>query len=406
MFPALALLIASVYPILKLQVEGNVRYSPEAVIQASGLQIGMKATPQDFEAACKRLADTGLFTSANYRYRPAGDGYDVTLVVEESRDVEEIHIELPDIEEARVWAWLEQNEPLVKKEMPSNDHATAYYCRAIERFLAGQGRKETIVSRLKTDPSTGAITATLRPADIPKITAVKFEGARAVPSATLEAELAQVAAGSEYTERAFRELLDFNVRRLYEEQGRLGVSFPRITAAKDASGGLVVTTAVEEGPVYRVGGFDIAGDHLPNDRLKSVVDLKAGDVANWKKVMMNASKIQAALGRDGYLDASCEIEKQLDAARATADLTFIVEKGPQSRFGSLRLDALPEPSATRARALWKLKPGDVLNTDLVDEFERALMRDDQIRFKRISRRYEPQAGSGAVDVVFTFTVLK
>ena len=97
MFPALALLIASVYPILKIQVEGNARYSPEALIQASGLQIGMKATPQDFEAASKRLADTGLFTSANYRYRPAGEGYDVTLVVEESRDVEEIHIELPDL---------------------------------------------------------------------------------------------------------------------------------------------------------------------------------------------------------------------------------------------------------------------------------------------------------------------
>ena len=74
---------------------------------------------------------------------------------------------------------------------------------------------------------------------MPHIAAVKFEGTQALPAAALEAALAKVAAGSEYTESGFRELLDYNVRRLYEEQGLLGVSFPRIAGAKDASGGVV-----------------------------------------------------------------------------------------------------------------------------------------------------------------------
>ncbi|MGE5647279.1 MAG: POTRA domain-containing protein [Acidobacteriota bacterium] len=402
-YPALLLLIASAYPIARIQVEGNVRYTQEAVIQGSGLRVGAQATPEDFEAACKRLADTGLFTSARFRYKPAGEAFDLTLMVEEAQEVEEIRIELPDFDEARVWAWLGENEPLVQKQMPTNEQATAFYCRAVERFLEAQGKKEAVVARMRTDPASGVIATTLRPAVMPHIAAVKFEGTQALPAATLEAALAKAAAGSEYTESGFRELLDYNVRRLYEEQGLLGVSFPRITAAKDASGGVVVTTTVVEGPVYRVGAIEIAGDRLPVERLKSVVELKPGDVAGWKKAALDMARIQGTLGREGYLDASCEIEKHLDPARAVADLTFVVEKGPQAKLGALRLDGLPEPSATRARALWKLKPGDVLNTDLVDQFERALMRDDRIRFERISRRYEPAgAASGAVDVVFTF----
>ncbi|HVX65316.1 MAG TPA: POTRA domain-containing protein, partial [Bryobacteraceae bacterium] len=214
------------FPLLKIQVEGNQRFSAEAVVGASQLKTGAQATTDDFTAACQRLSETGLFSATRYRYKPAeGEGFDLTLIVEEEQDLREARIEIPEIDEAAVWAWLAQNEPLVQKQMPANDAATAYYTRAVERFLAGQGRHDTIAARMRTDPASGAVITVFRPADLPAIASVHFEGAQAVPAVALEKALAQVALGAEYTERGVRELLDYNVRRLYEDQGRLGVQF-------------------------------------------------------------------------------------------------------------------------------------------------------------------------------------
>ncbi len=393
------------YPILTIQVEGNSRFAVEPVIRAAGLQIGTKAAKEDFEAACKRLVDTGLFTTANYRYRPADTkgepGFDLTLVVAENDDLREARIEIPGAEELQVWTWLEQNEPLVTRQMPANDQATAFYLRAIERYMAGQGRHETLTALLRTDPVTAAIVTVFRPTDLARISAVKFEGAQSVPAAALEKALAPAAIGAEFSERGFRELLEYNVRRLYDEQGRLGVRFPRISATKDAAGSLTVTTSIEEGAVFHIASVEIAGDRLPAAYLKSLVDLTPGGIAEWQKVRLNATKIQTAMGHEGYLDASAEIERELDEPRAAVHITFVVEKGLQSKFGALRLDGLDAASAERSRTFWKLAPGAVINTELVDQFERSLMRDDKIRFRRISRRYERRAGD-VVDVIFTF----
>ncbi len=392
------------YPLLKIQVEGNSRFTPEAVIQGSQLKLGQEVTVAEFAAACQRLSGTGLFTATRFRYRPSQDagtsGFELTLIVEEEQDLHAVRIEIPEIDEAAAWSWLAQNEPLVTRQIVPNDAATAYYTAAIERFLAGQGKNTTIVARLRTEP-TGELVTLFRPAELPKIAAVRFEGAKAVPAAALESTIARLAIGTEYTEASFRELLTYNARKLYEDQGRLGVRFPRVRIDKAGTGDVAVTATVDEGPVYHVGNIEIVGDRLPLDHLKQVVDLKAGDVANWQKVTLNAEKIRTALGREGYLDASTSVEPHLDEAHAAAGISLLVEKGPQSRFGALKLDGLDAASATRARAWWKLAPGAVLNTERVDEFEATLMRDKDIRFRRIKRRYEPGA-AGTVDVVFTF----
>ncbi len=394
------------FPIVRIQVEGNSRLAADAIVQASQLKPGQMITVQDVGAACQRLSETGVFSATRYRYRPAqtgGDtGFDVTLIVEEQQDLREARIEIPGIEPAAVWAWLAQNEPLVTPQMPAGDPATSFYMSAIGRYLAAQGRSDPIAAQLNAQQD-GSVVAVFRPRELPRIAAVRFEGARTIPAAALEKALRKIAVGSEYTESTFRELLAFNVRRLFEEQGLLAVQFPRIDTSKDADGGLVVTIAVEEGAVYRVGQIEIVGDRLPMEQLRAAVDVKPGDVASWQKLTAMAEKVKLALGSDGYLDGATELERHLDAARAVADVTVIVQKGTQSRFGALRLEGLDAMSALRARAWWKLEPGAVLNTALIDQFEATLMRDKQIKFAHITRRYERPNVAETVNVVFTFT---
>jgi outer membrane protein assembly factor BamA len=393
------------FSIHEIHVEGNSRFASSDLLRAAGLEPGQGITAEDLQSACTRLADTGLIQSARYRYKPvpgAARAADVTLVVEESQDVQPVRIQIPEIEEERIWAWLAQNDPLIKKEMPSNDQATAYYTRAIERFLAAQGRSDQIVTRYSGGLAGGPLVAVFRPAVLPKIASVRFEGAQAVPAAALEKAIAQTALGQEYTEDSFRDLLKYNVGRLYESRGHLRARFPRIAVAKTAAGDLALTITVEEGSVYHLGAFEVAGQELPPLDLATLIDLKKGDVASWDKVLAVATRLSEALGRYGYLSASSDIERNIDDQNHRVDVTVVLEKRRQSKFGELRLEGLDASAQARARLLWKLAPGAPVNTEYIEDYLRLLMRDGQITFKRVSRRYQSKPGADIVDVVVTF----
>ena len=111
-----------------------------------------------------------------------------------------------------------------------------------------------------------------RPTDVPKIESVRFEGAQAIPAGTLETKLNPVAKGSPFTEYDVKQLLDVNIRPMYEEFGRLNVSFPLIKADGGA-----VTVRVDEGRVYNIGQVRSTGDG-------PAISLAAGQIANWRKV--------------------------------------------------------------------------------------------------------------------------
>lgn len=388
------------FPITNVQVQGNSRFPAEAIARASGLRAGERATPKDFEAACNRLIETGLIASARYQYKPsATNGFDVLLTVAEVDDLYEIRIDIPGVDPARAWTWLAQNEPLVQPRGPTSTAALAFYQKAIERFLSEQGTPKGLTVRLRTDPQTAEVVAVFRPAMLGKVGTVKFEGNSAIATSSLE-DAIKPALGMEYTAEDFREMLDFNVRPLYEEQGRYALEYTRLAMADG-----VVRVTLREGPVFQLGVIDVAGDRLPvpADELAKLVRLPEGDPPNWKKIAQGAASIQSALGRLGYLDANVQLDRRLDQPAAKIDVVLSVEKGQQYAFGDLRLDGLDPQSEARARSLWKLAPGAVLRLDYLDQYARVLMRDDKIRFKRISRKYAARGGtSGVADVTFTF----
>jgi hypothetical protein len=368
----LALAAAQGRTIGSIYVEGNSRLSAAAVIGASGLKPGAEVAPADLDAVCTRLVDSGFFVSANYRYVPVRGqekpAIDVTLVVVEVTDLRPSRVQIPGVEEETVWVWLDRNEPLVKKRLPTTDAAEATYIRAIERFMAERlGRKEKVVTRLVADFRTGAQYTMFRPETLPKVAAVRFEGVRSVSATDLEKALGKVAIGSEFTELEFRDWVNANLVPLYENVGCLRVAFPRVSVEPNASSGLTVTTTVQEGAIYRLDALDVAGDDLPSG-LAKLTDLKAGDVVNWQTVIESSRKMESALRRNGYLDASSQMGRTLDDQKNLARVTVALRKGKQFKMGELRLTGLDPKTEARNRARWPLRPGVPLDVEAVLSF--------------------------------------
>ena len=383
-----------------IHVEGNSRFPAAAVIGVSGLKPGISAAPDDLQAATERLMDTGLFSSTNYRYVPARAQdkpvIDVTLVVFEISDLRPCRIQIPGTDEDSVWNWLRENEPLVQKSIPTNDAAESLYVRAIERFMGERlGRREKVIAKL----AGPAMFYLFRPAILPKVAALRFEGNQSIPAADLVKALGPVAIASEYTELEFVSWVERNLRPLYENIGRLRVGFPHVSIQADPSGGVTVTTTIEEGAVYRIEALHIVSEDLPPAVLK-LMEPTPGDVVNILAVRTCAQKMELALPHYGYQHPNSRIDRTLDDQKHLARIAVTLDKGRQSKMGDLRIVGLDAPSEAHNRARWPVAPGAPLDMDAVQSFRFEIMHGAGAR--RVELRLQPRTNSDVVDVVYTF----
>lgn len=388
------------FPIASIEIRGNGRFSTEAVVRASGLSAGQRATPAEIEAACNRLIATGLILGARYQFKPAPgkQAYAVTLEIQEADDLYDIRIDVPGVEEAAAWKWLEANDGLALSRGPTTAIALDYYKAAIERFLGENGRAAEVASSLRSDLRTGRVYAIFRPTVLERITAVKFEGAAAIPPAVLDKAITP-AIGSEYMEQDFRELLEFNIRPVYENAAYYRVSFPKVAMENGT-----VTVTVSEGPVFRLGAAQIAGERppVPEKQLAKMFGVAPGQPAGWFAISSAANEMASAIRRLGYLDADCAPERELDDANQRLDVYFMIRAGQQYMMGALGFTGLDAASEARARSLWQLRTGAPLDMDYVARFEKMLMRDERVRFKRVRLHLNRRPGANVADISFAF----
>jgi outer membrane protein assembly factor BamA len=139
-----------------------------------------------------------------------------------------------------------------------------------------------------------------RPArDLPAVAQVSFEGNRIVPGSVLRTAISSAGIGSAYTERNFRQILEAAVRPVYEERGRLHVTFPKIRAEteKDVVGVHIYVT-VDEGEVYNLGKVTIVGvTPIGPDKLLAEGDFKTGDIDNSELIAAGLERIHKVVLR-------------------------------------------------------------------------------------------------------------
>src|ERR1035441_5971793 len=365
------------HPVMEIKVAGNERLAAAAVIAASGLRRGQMATRAELDAAAQKLADTGFFASVSYRYDPkaAGGvtGYALTFQVSEQPALAPVELDIPGLDAERLWKQLKSADALIDKQMPNNDRALAYYKRAIEAVLRKSNHPEEIVMKNEADLQTHKMAIVLRPAHLRKIPGIRFEGNAAIAEGGLQAAMAKVAIGQDYSERDFRRMLELNVRPLYEELGRLTVAFPRVNMNAAGDAAVVVTAAIDEGPAWRLGKVALTGDALPLADMHEAARFAYGDPANWKQFMTTVDKMEQVLRRDGYITASSQPVRSFHDPTQIVDVTVQVKKGPLFRFGELHIEGLDTATQQRLARLWKLPKGAPMNQYYVDDFFRSVL---------------------------------
>jgi outer membrane protein assembly factor BamA len=213
-----------------------------------------------------------------------------------------------------------------------------------------------------------------QPAVLPRIVGLNFTGQHELSADALTAVLAKLVKDEGYTDRHFRDIVEINLRRAYEEHGMYRVRFPQITPQRAATGTVTVTTAVEEGPQYKLGAVTFVGENLPVEAMLKAAKFKPGEIANWTAIQEGIWEAEKPMKRTGYFNASARPERVFHDDQLLLNVKISFFLGPLYRSGELKIIGLTPDQETKARKAWKLQPGDPYDFLYPDEFLRAFVQ--------------------------------
>jgi outer membrane protein insertion porin family len=396
------------WPIQSLAVEGNKVFTRDQVLAVAGLKVGELAGKPEFEAARDRLVASGAFETVGYKFEPAGDrqGFVATFQVTEVQPTFPVQFEELPVPGAELEAVLKANDPIFSTaNLPATRNVLDRDVAILQDYLATKGITEKIAARV-TPLGNDRFAIVIRPARaLPAVAQVTFSGNQVLSQTVLREAIHGVAIGAPYTEAGFREILSNSVRAVYEQRGRVRVTFPEIrTEPVSDVAGVHVFVKIDEGASYELGKVDIAPPS-PVDpaALLKAGDFKTGDVANFDRVNEGVERIRLAVRRAGYLQAKVASERRIDDAKKTADVVVKIEPGAQYQMGTLTLVGLDLNGEAEIKRIWTLKEGKVFNPEYPDLFVNRI-REEGL-FDNLGKTKAEQKVDDAkhtVDVTLTF----
>ncbi|MDH5257506.1 MAG: outer membrane protein assembly factor BamA [Gammaproteobacteria bacterium] len=119
------------------------------------------------------------------------------------------------------------------------------------------------------------------------------------------------------------------LRSFYMDRGYLKftIESTQVSISPDKND-VFVTININEGGKYRVTDIKLAGEFVvPEDELKTFIDIKKGDIFSRRIISESSNKINQRLGVDGYAFANVNPQPEVNEEDKTVSLTFFVDPG-------------------------------------------------------------------------------
>lgn len=395
---------AQKYPLESLHVRGNEAISEDRIIAATGLKIGQQVARADFNAARERLLESGAFENVGFEFKPSAKntGYDATFQVSETSPLYRYRFESLPATDDDVRAMLRKQEPLFGDKIPPSPEVMNRYSIAIAKLI-GNGAK--VIGEVNADTPTELVIVFRPYGDRLNISEVNFTGNNAITDRELWRNINSVAIGTAYSEIHFRQILDSSIRNLYEERGRLRVSFPKIETAKSAENeGLVVTVTVNEGELYNLAKVTFKGiDPKKEDEFNKLGGWTKDAKINIAEINAGLARIRKSMHEDGYLRVTTDLQRDVHDDAKTADITVDVNEGPRYTMGKLTIEGLDVIGEPAMRKIWGLKEGAPYRESYPDNFLAMVQAEGYFdNLARTSTAADIHDDTHTVDVKLTF----
>jgi outer membrane protein insertion porin family len=357
------------FPIVSITAKGNKTLSVAQVVAASGLKVGQSATPKQMEDALQQMLSIGFFDQVAYRYTPEGSGYNLEWDIQEVAVFYPVVFEDMPLPDAELKKQLLAADPLFGPQLPGTEEVIRRFTDHLNRLLTPKDEDSTIRGKMAANDKN-ELHILFRPRrGLPTIYTVDFQGSKLIPPEELRPPISASAVGLIYREEDFRKVLDLRIRPLYEARGRLRVQFPEIKVepAKGVNG-LNVIVSVADGEEYNLGTATLSGLPGQEEGLIQTGNFRYDAPANMREVEEGRKRIENAIRRQGYLDATVTEQRKIDDKRKIIDLSFEATPGTIYNFDTLIIKGLDILSEPAIRKMWSLKTGFPYNPEYPESF--------------------------------------
>lgn len=367
----------SVAPITALSVTGNKNLSADAILAASGLRKGENGGSAIFDAARERLLGTGYFDLVSYTFKTQDLGFAITFSVIEMKQTYPVRVEALPVTPEQVMQIIKSRDPLFNGLLPGTKNVLDRAAAAVEQSLAVANPGIRVAARaIVVGPERFEIQFAPA-AGLPVIADVAFDGSALFNNTALRAAMLEGAIGQVFSEVSVRALLDRFVRPLYEKEGYMRVSFPKITSAPAAEvKGLNIKVTVADGPQFKLGALSVRGPMASDSkRILRMAKLSQTEFVNGDEFVQALPRIRDILRSEGYLDVTVSSDRSINDATKTVDAWFEVNPGSLYTFGHLDVRGLGLDGEAAIRKLWSVKSGDPFPGSYPDYFAQRVKED-------------------------------
>ena len=364
----------SAYKLVSIKVTGTKRYTPEDVIRASGLQIGQVVHKEDLDNVVRFLGESGAFTDVLYNLESDPGGTKLKLTVLNSKRFVPVNFDnVVWFSSQELFNKLHARVPLFDGEVPVTGQMVNQVSDALQALLDEKkvaGQVDSL--RVPNDGPTEAVRFSVTGLHI-TIRNIEFSGADAAELPLLVATARDHQQGVEYVLPTLRALADKNFLPVYFARSYLkaeiGDPQAQVVSTEEEHVLVDVTFPVHPGKRYTVSGLEIIGcKALPEDTLRSLIHVKAGETANAIQLEKDLEAVKQLYGTRGYVAANVRLESRADDSRPTVLYLVRVSEGDVYRMGDLKIQGLDSKATARLENDWTLRPGDVYDSSYPGRF--------------------------------------
>jgi len=400
----------------RVSILGTDRYTPEQILQATGLTLGQPVTREALQEAADRLAQLGLFREVRYRFTSVGEAIHLEWQLVEAPTLPVLFDNFPWLTDEELLAAIRAQLPLFNGTAPETGALLEQIQRILEQELARVGVSARVEAEVMPRIDEDGMLLRFR-VEGPSLNVQDVQwGHPLAAQAPRLREFRGDVVGRPFSRYRLLLFARDHVLPIYLAAGHLqaNIGVPQARFAGDPNRPLpnqvVAIVPIEPGPLYRLQEVTWSGNAaLRTEELKTFVDLQPGQIADGMRLRAGWERIRNEYARRGYLDAVVRPEPVFDADTQMVRYQVHIAEGSQYRFAQLVLTGLSVRAEQLVQQAWKLRPGDVLDRIYFDTFletlrtrRQQIFGDYVVHYQEVGSYLRKNEATHTVDVLIDF----
>jgi outer membrane protein insertion porin family len=399
--------MAGAVTISGIRAEGNESVDEATIINASGLQLGSQATPDDISEAVRKIYSLGFFKDVKLRTDSTDLGHDLTFIVNEKPVIERVEFlgnekftgqELEDTLMVRTGVMFDRRVVNQGAELIRSMYLEKGYTDiAVRDTLIESGKK--VALRYIIDEGKKV-----------RVSSIRFSGNQALSDRKIIGAMNTKPRGytllwhvlpwfrkGGYQHDSLEADLE-RIQRLYQNHGYIEAQAAVDSVVYNQERDRVTAyVSLKEGVRYRVGKLSFGGNQkIPEQKLARALALKSGEIFKADLAEKTMENLYSLYTEEGYI--YCRVMPQPDLHDTTVDISYQITENNPARVRKVIISGNTKTRDKVIRRQLTVMPGELFRRSAVVRSQREIFALGF--FEDVQINSQPADTNGDIDLIF------